>query len=731
MPLPSTPSAQPRLRVLTLNAALGPLDYAPRPGLDAPPGSIVRVPLGPREINGVVWEADRLPVKEVDASKLRRINAVYDAPPLPERLRRLAEWVSAYYYAPLSSVVRMAMPIPSALDGARTITEYRLTGSEPQRLTPQRAAALDALSDRQGVVREMAEWANVSDAVIRGLIKVGAMEAVDAPADTLPPRPDPAFAPAELSAEQTAAATRMIEAVEARRFAPFLLHGVTGSGKTETYLEAVAKAIQTGGQALILLPEIALTEPLERRIEARFGVRPVSWHSDLRQSQRRAAWRAIAKGDAKLTVGARSALFLPYPDLRCVVVDEAHESSFKQEDGVLYHARDVAVMRAKLERFPIILATATPPLETQVQAERGTYEELVLPSRFGGAAMPDIRTIDLREHQPPSGQFLAQPLVEAIEDRLERGEQSLLFLNRRGYAPLTLCRHCGTRIECPNCSAWLVEHRLTRRLMCHHCGLTEPTPDACPECGETGTLVPCGPGVERIAEEAQQRFPGARLMLATSDTIGSPAKARALVDAVENHEIDILIGTQLVTKGYHFPELTLVGVVDADLALKGGDLRAGERSFQQIVQVAGRAGRGAKSGEVLIQTHQPEAPVIDALVRADAAGFYTAEIEARRDAAMPPFGRLAAIIVSGPDEREVAETAAYLGRNAPRDIEHFSVLGPAPAPLSLLRGRYRHRLLAHAARRVDLDSVLGNWLGRADVPPGVRLTVDIDPYSFV
>ncbi|HET7409548.1 MAG TPA: primosomal protein N', partial [Paracoccaceae bacterium] len=605
------------------------------------------------------------------------------------------------------------------------------TGEAPGRLTPQRQAALGALAGRQGTVREMAHWAGVSDAVIRGLVKTGAARAVAAPADTPPPRPDPAFAPAELAPEQRNAAERMMAAVTDHRFAPFLLHGVTGSGKTETYLEAVAAALESGRQALILLPEIALTEPLERRIEARFGVRPVSWHSDLRQSERRAAWRAIAKGDAKLVVGARSALFLPYPRLGLIVVDEAHESSFKQEDGVLYHARDVAVMRAKLEGFPIVLATATPPLETQVQAERGTYQELLLPSRYGGAAMPAIRTVDLREHQPPSGHFLAQPLVEAITDRLERGEQSLLFLNRRGYAPLTLCRHCGTRIECPNCSAWLVEHRLTQRLLCHHCGLTEPTPTLCPECGEADTLVPCGPGVERIAEEAQRRFPEARLMLATSDTIGSPARARALVDAVERREIDILIGTQLVTKGYHFPELTLVGVVDADLALKGGDLRAGERSFQQIVQVAGRAGRGAKPGEVLIQTHQPEAPVIDALVRADAAGFYAAEIEARRDAAMPPFGRLAAIIVSGPDEREVAETAALLGRLAPRGIPHFAVLGPAPAPLSLLRGRYRHRLLAHAARRVDLDAVLTGWLGRSDVPASVRLTVDIDPYSFV
>ncbi|MGB3722548.1 MAG: primosomal protein N', partial [Pacificimonas sp.] len=634
-----------RLRVLTLNAALGVLDYAPREGLSAIPGTIVRVPLGPREITGVVWEADRLSGKTVEASKLRKINGIYDAPPIPERVRRLIEWAARYYYAPPSAVLRMSMSIPSALDGARTMTEYRLTEEADFRMTPQRERALDRLEGRQGAVRELARWAEVSDGVIRGLVNAGAIEPVILAADQPPPIPDVDHAPATLAPEQRIAADAMIAAVEAREFAPFLLHGVTGSGKTETYLEAVAAALATGGQAVILLPEIALTEPLVRRIEARFGVRPVAWHSDMKISERRAAWRAIGKGEARLTVGARSALFLPYPNLRMIVVDEAHDQSFKQEDGVLYHARDVAVMRAKLEKIPAILATATPPIETQVQVEKGSYRELMLPSRYGGATMPEIAAIDLKDHQPPSGHWLAQPLVDAITETLDRGEQALLFLNRRGYAPLTLCRHCGTRIECPNCTAWLVEHKLTRRLMCHHCGLTEPTPELCPECGEADTLVPCGPGVERIAEEAAQRFPDARLMLATSDTIGSPAKARALVDAVENREIDILIGTQLVTKGYHFPDLTLVGVVDADLALKGGDLRAGERSFQQITQVAGRAGRGVKPGRVFVQTHQPEAPVIDALVRADAEGFYTAEIEARREAAMPPFGRLAALIV--------------------------------------------------------------------------------------
>lgn len=720
----------PRIRVLTRNAALGPLDYrAPEGGLE--PGTVVRVPLGPRELHGVVWEAARLAATEVPDSKLRPIRGVVDVPPLPERLRRLVEWVAAYYLSPPAAVLRMVLSVPAALDGARTITEYRVSGKLPERLTEKRAAALRALDGRQGLVRELAAWADVSDAVIRGLMTAGAITAVGISADRPPPVPDPGFAAPALEPQQAAAARALVDAVSARTFAPVLLDGVTGSGKTEVYLEAVAEALRQGGQALVLLPEIALTEPFLRRFATRFGCTPVQWHSDLRAAERRAAWRAAATGQAKVVVGARSALFLPYPALRLIVVDEAHETSFKQEEGVPYHARDVAVMRARIEAFPIVLATATPAIETLAQVERGTYRHLTLPNRYGGARLPEITAIDLRVNAAPAGRWLSPPLVTALGETFERGEQSLLFLNRRGYAPLTLCRHCGTRIECPNCSAWMVEHRLTRRLQCHHCGLVEPVPEACPECGEPASLVACGPGVERIAEEVAALFPDARQALVTSDTIHSPAQARALVDAALNHEIDVLIGTQLVTKGYHFPELTLVGVVDADLALAGGDLRAGERSFQQISQVAGRAGRAAKPGRVFVQTHQPDAPVIAALVAGDAPGFYAAETEARREAAMPPFGRLAAIIVSGADEQAVAETARALGRASPRGIAGLSVLGPAPAPLSLLRGRFRQRLLVHAARRVEMQAVVGGWLDKVDVARGVRVTVDIDPYSFV
>jgi primosomal protein N' (replication factor Y) len=462
----------------------------------------------------------------------------------------------------------------------------------------------------------------------------------------------------------------------------------------------------------------------------RFGSEPVAWHSGLRQSQRRRAWRAIAHGEAKVVVGARSALFLPYAALGLIVVDEAHETSFKQEDGVHYHARDVAVMRAKMEDVPVILASATPAIESRHQVTLGVYRELKLPVRFGGAEMPDVAAINLTQDPPPRGRWLAPRLVDELQANLDAGEQSLLFLNRRGYAPLTLCRRCGHRFQCPNCTAWMVEHRFTRRLACHHCGHVMPVPGECPECHEEESLVAVGPGVERIADEVAALWPEARTALVTSDTIWSPAKAADFVGRMEAGEIDIVIGTQLVTKGYHFPNLTLVGVVDADLGLQGGDLRAAERTFQQVSQVSGRAGRGEKPGRVLIQSHDPAAPVIDALVRGDVDGFYEAETDARREAAMPPFGRLAAIIVSSEKEAEAKEAAHRIGRSAP-DVENMIVLGPAPAPLAMLRGRHRLRLLVHAPRSLPLQEIVRDWLGALEWPRSVRVAVDVDPYSFL
>tara|TARA_R110000868_G_scaffold35025_7_gene125871 strand:- start:7773 stop:9941 length:2169 start_codon:yes stop_codon:yes gene_type:complete len=720
-----------RARVLLLNAALGPLDYRVPHGMNVKPGSIVFAPLGPRQLVGVVWEEESFPdVESVGDNRLRNLLELVDAPPLPAPLRRLIEWTADYYLSPPAAVLRMALASMAALEGTRTVIEYKATGAVPERMTEQRAQALERIGERQGLVRELAMIGGVSDAVIRGLIKQDVFEAVEVSVDTPFPLPDPDHAPPALSDAQMAAATTMADAVRAQDFAPFLLDGVTGSGKTEVYFEAIAAAMRAGRQVLVLLPEIALTEPFLERFEKRFGTVPVNWHSGLRQTERRRAWRAIAVGEAQVVVGARSALFLPYPNLGLIVVDEAHEASFKQEDGVHYHARDVAVMRGLIEKFPVILASATPAIETRHQVELGRYAEIKLPSRYGGAEMPHIEGVNLLTDPPERGRWIAPPLVKAIDETMAKGEQSLLFLNRRGYAPLTLCRHCGYRFQCPNCTAWMVEHRLSHRLACHHCGHVVPAPRFCPDCKEEDSLVACGPGVERIADEVKALWPLARIAIATSDTLFSPAKAADFVKSVEAGDIDIIVGTQLVTKGYHFPNLTLVGVIDADLGLEGGDLRAAERTFQQIVQVAGRAGRGAKPGRVFIQTRMPSSEVIQALIDGDTERFYAVETEHRRRANAPPFGRFAAIIISSEDADEAAQVARLIGKSAPV-IDGMRVYGPAPAPLSVLRGRHRHRLLIHATRQVDIQSAIREWLSNIVWKSGTRVAVDVDPYSFM
>jgi primosomal protein N' (replication factor Y) (superfamily II helicase) len=724
---PDTPPET--VRVLLPVPALGVLDYAAGPQL-IPPGSLVEVPLGPRRLTGVVWDASARSAKPVAASKLKPVSQVLATPPMRKPLRDLIGWVSDYYLSPLGAVLRMALPGSAAGAPSRVQRQYRVTGNVPPGLSPRRAQALATLSGLQGSQTELARQAAVSPAVLKALIEAGALEAVEVSVDGPFKNPDPDHASVMLSDDQQAAADQLCKALTARTSKPVLLEGVTGSGKTEVYFEAVAQALKNQAQVLVLLPEIAMTRQWFTRFRARFGVDPVEWHSDQSPPYRRRAWREIAEGRARVIVGARSALFLPFARLQLIVVDEEHESSFKQEDGVSYHARDIAVVRAHFEKCCIVLASATPSLESRTNAKTGKYTYLTLPSRFGGAQLPDVTLIDLRKDPPPRSRWIAPALLDDLSKTLARGEQALLFLNRRGYAPVTLCRRCGERVTCPQCSAWLVEHKLTSKLQCHHCGFATPIPRTCTSCSAEDSLVPCGPGVERIAEEIAQVLPDARAVLVTSDTIGSPARAAALVESVENGSINVLIGTQLATKGHHFPNLTCVGIIDADLGLNGGDLRAAERTFQQIVQASGRAGRAEKPGRVWVQTYQPETALMRALQRADVAGFYAAESAARERTGVPPFGRYAAVIVAGQNLPQVQEAARTLGKCAP-GAPGIAVLGPAPAPLAMLRGQHRMRLLLHVSRNVNIQSVLRAWLHAASWPTGVRVMVDVDPYSFL
>jgi len=725
-----------RVRVLLPLPLSGPYDYLVPPDLSVIPGDFVQVPLGRQTRIGVVWdpaeENGKVLEKVVDDSRLRGIEVRLEVLRMSEPMRRFIDWIATYSMSAPGAVLRMAMSIPEAFVPGRPRILFRPADDAPDfRETPARKRVLEALGrgPARGAI-DLAREAAVGPGVVRGLAKLGVIDGIEVSDDLPLSRPDPTIPGPNLSAEQQQAATALAGRAGVGGFSVTLLDGVTGSGKTEVYFEGIAAALAAGRQVLVLLPEIALTAQFLERFEDRFGTRPQEWHSDVPRARRRRVWRAVADGRARVVVGARSALFLPFCQLGFIVVDEEHDLSYKQEDGVIYHARDMAVVRARLEAVSVVLVSATPSLETAVNVKQGRYLALHLPARHGGADLPEISIVDLRRESPERQCWISTPLRLALSETLAAEEQSLLFLNRRGYAPLTLCRACGHRFECPNCSSWLVEHRFQGRLTCHHCGYFTRMQNVCPECGAEDRMAACGPGVERLAEEVSSLYPEARVELMTSDTVWRPSAAAAIVSRVQAHEIDILIGTQLVAKGHHFPKLTLVGVIDADLGLVGGDLRAAERTYQLLHQVAGRAGREDRPGRVRLQTHSPEHPVMAALVSGDRDAFMAAEAEQRKTGNWPPFGRLAAIIVSGPDESDTEMVARALARTAPQ-TENFKVLGPAPAPLALLRGRHRRRLLVRTTRSVRIQERLRPWIASVKPPNAVRVQVDIDPFSFL
>ena len=731
---PAAAGKAPRVPVLLPVALDQTYDYLLPEDIEALPGQFVLVPFGPQTRIGIVWDTPFGEAgKPIPEKKLKAITqTLVEIPPLPPLSLRFAEWVARYTLTPVGMVARMMMGSSAVFEPMKPRFGIKLNHgvAEPPRMTPARKRALEIAAD--GMVRAksaLAAEAQCSTGVVDGLVAAGVLIEVAIPERRFP-KPDPAHAVVEFIEAQARAAEAMRAAAESG-YAVTLLDGVTGSGKTEVYFEAVARTLSLGRQALIMLPEIALTSQFMNRFTGRFGCAPVEWHSALSSPERARAWRAAATGEARVVVGARSALFLPYSDLGLIVVDEEHDGGFKQEDRVHYQARDMAVVRGSLGKIPVILSSATPSIESHVNARTGRYAHVNLPGRYTGVEMPQVSAIDLRTAPPERGKWLSPVLVEAVTEALANKQQALLYLNRRGYAPLTLCRACGHRIDCPQCTAWLVEHRYRNRLNCHHCGFSLPIPAKCPKCGEPDGLVACGPGVERIAEEVAERFPDARLALLSSDLVPSLIEMRDIIKRIEAGEADIIIGTQMVAKGHHFPGLATVGIVDGDLGLGQADPRAAERTFQLLHQVTGRAGRMQVTGRGFVQTYMPEHPVMQAIISGDRETFLAREIRQRQAAMLPPYGRLAALIVSARD-KELAELFARdVARHAP-PADRIEVLGPAEAPLAVIRGRHRWRLLIKAPRELDLQAYLRVWLGALPKPPSdLRLVVDIDPYSFL
>lgn len=707
-------------------------DYGVPEGMDLEDGDYVIAPLGLRNVPGVVWGgpgADKVP-----SNKLKPVYTKYDLPPMPEAQRKFLDWAAHYTMTDLGAFLKLSLSVPSALEPPREIKAYRIAKNvkmeEGHSLSPSARRVMEIASDGLARIQaELAREAGCGTSVVKTLAEKGLLEQVSLQEPPPCRRPDPDRPGPSLSPAQDKAAKHLIECVAQDKFCASLLDGVTGSGKTEVYFEAVAAALREGKQALILLPEIALSNAFLSRFKDRFGCAPALWHSSLSDHQRKVTWRGVASGESRVVVGARSALFLPYRDLGLIVVDEEHDPAYKQEEGVIYHARDMAVVRAHMGKIPVVLVSATPSLETMQNVWLEKYVHLHLPDRHGGAGLPDIHLIDLKKDKPDRNHFIAPGLKMAMEQTINTGGQVLLFLNRRGYAPLTLCRHCGHRFECPRCTAWLIEHRKTQRLHCHHCGHDEKIPPKCPKCGEADSLVACGPGVERILEETKEYFPDARVAILSSDTADTHDKLKSMLDDIREHRIEIIIGTQIIAKGHHFPKLTCVGVIDADLGLAGGDLRASERTFQLLHQVAGRAGREAEKGHVYLQTYTPDSRVMQALAADDRDQFLEVEAAQREAARMPPFTRLAGIIVSGRDEALVIEVSKKLGQSAPFG-QGLQTLGPADAPMYRLRGKFRRRLLVRAEKTIDIQKAISHWLAGLKIPTTVRVQVDMDPQSF-
>ena len=707
----------------------GPYDYAVPSDMNLQAGDFVRVPLGPRRVNGVVWGPA---LGDTPQAKLKSVQKRLDVPPLAEHLRKFIDWVASYVMSPPGLVLRQVMRVPAALEPAKPMTAYR-AGPPPERMTAARQRVFDVLAElgEQGLTSaDLARQAGVSGSVVKTLAEAGHLLAYDLPGHMAFEQPMADAGTTELSALQKPVADALTAAVTGQSFSVHLLDGVTGAGKTEVYFEAIAAALKSGRQALILLPEISLTAQFLDRFEARFGCQPAMWHSGLGPAERRRTWREVAEDRISVLVGARSALFLPWRDLGVIIVDEEHDGGFKQEDGVIYNARDMAVVRGQFVNCPVVLASATPSLESYVNAQQKRYVHHRLPSRHGGAALPDMQLVDMRASPPPRGHWLVPEMVTAVEQAVERGEQALLFLNRRGYAPLTLCRACGHRYACEACDAWMVEHRFRQQLQCHHCGNQRPVPQICDACGEADKLAACGPGVERITEEVIHRFPHARTAILSSDMAGGTAAMRETIQQIAEGAADIIIGTQIVAKGHHFPKLSFVGVVDADLGLGNGDLRAAERTYQLLSQVAGRAGRAAVRGHAMLQTHMPDHPVLQALAAGDRDAFFERETMARQIAAMPPFGRLAALIISARDQQEALNFVRALARQIPPHPE-IVVLGPAPAPIARVRDRFRFRFLLKGPKTASMQGFIDQWLASVKLRGSLRLSVDIDPYSFL
>ena len=701
-------------------------------------GAFVRVPVMNRQYIGVIVGAGD---SGLDESRIKSVIEIHDlgklSTPDINWIYKMSDWT---LMAP-GAVLRLILNVPDAFSAPKMEQLYAFDFNARAKMTDARQSVSDAFSSNDNEpmsINDIVNIAHVSNAVVKTMIKAGLLVSTNV-REIIDGRFNYKYfdtGSVVLNNEQQVAADTIATAISANNFSVHLLDGITGSGKTQVYFDSVLRAYNAGKSVLLMMPEIALTAQFIDRFAKRFGAPPVVWHSNLTSARRRDIWRGVARGDIRIVVGTRSALFLPWQNLGLIVVDEEHDTSYKQEDMGNYQARDMAILRAKIAEFPVVLASATPSVETMYNVALGKYKRLRLTSRFGGAQMPTIETIDMRSNHPEPYKIsdeekngnLSPQLCAEIADTLENKKQVMLFINRRGFAPIVQCKKCGWVAGCPDCSASYNYHKHINKLVCHMCGRMEPVPTICPQCGNNVSMR--GAGLEKIEEEVAAKFPNARTALVSSDTIMSREALERLVHKMEDGEIDIIIGTQILAKGHHFPNLTLVGVVDADMGLFGTDFRAGEHTFQQLFQVAGRAGRGEFPGRVLLQTFQPEHPVVRAICAGDRDEFMTGDMESRRAAQMPPFGQLIAVIVESDKEKTLKKYCEELSRAAPA-LNGGKIMGPIAAQVYQIRNWYRMRFLVSGNARANLQPIVRAWIDKVKQPINTRIKIDVNPQSFM
>ncbi len=703
-----------------------PFQYTVPEKMKLSPGDIVSVPLGKKIVKGVIW--NRASIKKISQKKLKMIIKKIDCPPISHDLLYLIDWISRYTLSPLGLVLKLVMPPTDTKDKFKEV--YFIIKNPEGKITSGRFKVLEFLENYpNSTSKEIINATGVSAGIIRGLVKKELIlhkTVIDKEEFTANHFNEKK---STLTKEQLSISKKLILKFQSNNFSVTLIDGVTGSGKTEVYFEIISEALRKNFQCLIMLPEISLTQQWLEKFTIRFGQKPIIWHSSVSKSERSNSWKKIQSGQASVVVGARSSLFLPFKKLGLVIIDEEHDTSYKQQDNVIYNARDMAIVRSKLLNIPLILVSATPSLETIFNVKQKKYDMLNLKQRFGSAKLPQISIIDLNSEKISASSWLSKPLINEIDSCLKRNLQSLLFLNRRGYAPLTLCRKCGHRSKCNNCSSWLVAHQTISKLLCHHCGYSIPLKSNCDKCESENSLVLVGPGIERISEEVAKIFPNAKQEVLSSDNLSNPKESAKLFEKIKNNNVDIIIGTQVISKGHHFPNLALVGVVDGDIGLVGGDLRANEKTFQLLFQVSGRAGRESEEGRALIQTYYPDYPVMQSIKKGLRDDFIEYELNSRRRNTMPPYGKLASIIISSEVELEAKKCAQKLSFIAPKSRE-ISVFGPSPAPLKLLRGQFRYRLLIKAKKNTNIQKYITNWISAYPKTSNIKIQIDIDPYSF-